>query len=418
MTADERYAHVVQGYAEHVNPFLAKLMNFAGFGVEDHAEGCWLWDHEGRKFLDCLGGYGCFSLGHRHPRVIEAVKAQLDLMPLSSKVFFGEKQAELATKLAQIAPGNLEFSFFCNSGAEAVEGALKFARKVTGRTRIISTHGGYHGKTLGALSVTGRDKYKINLGDLITDVEYVDFGDEVGLYRHLNSDVAAVIIEPIQGEGGIHAAPDGYLCAIRGGCTETGALMILDEVQTGLGRTGKMWGADWHGVEPDLMTLAKSLGGGVMPIGAVMGTPEVWRKVFGENPLFHTSTFGGNPLACAAGVAAIDVVLDEGLVERSLAMGDRMMDGLREVAGRHSDLVKEVRGRGLMIGVEFTMDDVGELVIGQMTKRGVIAAYFLNNPRVIRFEPPLIITDEEVDLAVKVFGESVAETAELLAGVA
>lgn len=415
MNADALHAHVVQQYADHLNPGLAKLMNFAGFGVELDGEGCYLRDHEGRKYLDCLGSYGVFSLGHRHPRVVDAVHRQLDKMPLSGKVFFNPLQAELATRLAHLAPAGIDYCFFSNSGTEAVEAALKFAKGATGRPKIVSTLGGYHGKTLGALSVTGREKYRAPFEPLMPGGHFVPFGDVDAAVQAIDEHTAAVIIEVVQGEGGIHVAPTGYLTALRQRTREVGALMIVDEVQTGMGRTGTMFACEHEQIEPDLITLAKALGGGVMPIGATLGTAAVWEAVYGKNPLMHTSTFGGNPLACAAALAAIEVTLEEGLCERARVMGARMMEGLRGVQQAHADLISEVRGLGLMIGVEFSMDEVGELVIAQMTKRGVIAAYTLNNPRVIRIEPPLILSESEVDLAVQTFGEAVAETADILA---
>jgi len=425
MDADAFHAQVVDQYSQHINPALAKLMNFAGFGVEVRGEGCYLFDHEGRQYLDCLGSYGVFSLGHRHPKVVEAVTAQLNALPMSGKVFFNPRQAELATRLAAISPKGLELCFFSNSGAEAVEAALKFAKGATGRSKIISTIGSFHGKTLGTLSVTGREKYRRMFNPLMPGAEFVPYpapgspADALEtMLRAIDDTTAAVIIETVQGEGGIHLAAPGALAAIRARTREVGALMIVDEVQTGMGRTGRLFGCDHEGIEPDIMTLAKALGGGVMPIGATLFTESVGSAIFSENPLMHTSTFGGNPLACAAAIATLDVIESEGLCERAGLMGERMMAGLREMQSRHSDLVSEVRGIGLMIGVEFSMDEVGELVIAQMTKRGVIAAYTLNNPRVIRIEPPLIISEAQVDEAVRVFDEAITETGELLAMIA
>jgi putrescine aminotransferase len=414
MDQDRYHAEVTNRFSEYVNPYLGRLMNFAGFGVEMHAEGCYVTDHEGRRYLDCLGGYGVFSLGHRHPKVIEAVKRQLDQMPLSCKVFFSSPMGELAEKLSHLAPEGLQYTFFSNSGAEAVEAALKFAKGSTGRSKLVSTHGGYHGKTLGSLAVTGREKYQKRFTPLLPGAVFVDFGDAAAAVAAIDSETAAMIIEVVQGEGGIHVAPTGYLKAIRERCDAVGALLIVDEVQTGLGRTGSMFAIEQEGVKPDLMTLAKCLGGGVMPIGATMGTAEIWDSLYSENPLIHTSTFGGNPLASAAGLAALQVIEEEGLVERSRVMGDRMLAMFRDVQSRHTDLMSEARGRGLMIGLEFTMDEVGELTIAQMTKRGMIAAYTLNNPRVIRIEPPLIISDDDVRFAVETFESALVETKELL----
>jgi len=414
MTPDQLQADVVRKYSEHINPYLARLMNFAGFGVEIQAEGCIMRDQDGREYLDFLGGYGVFSLGHRNPKVVQAVKDQLDKMPLSGKTFFGSKQADLAEKIAQITPDGLQYTFFSNSGAEAVEAALKFAKGTTKRSKIVSTHGGYHGKTIGALSVTGREKYQKPFEPLMPGAVFVNYADAAAACAEIDENTACFIVETLQGEGGIHVPPPGYMKAVRERCTEVGALLIADEVQTGLGRTGKMFGCEHDVISPDIMTLAKALGGGVMPIGATVFTQQVCDAIFSVNPLAHTSTFGGNPLACAAGLAAISVIEEEGLVEQSRIKGERVMNGLKAIQAKH-DLIGEVRGQGLMIGVEFTMDEVGELVIGQMVKRGMVAAYTLNNPRVIRLEPPLIVSDAQIDQALQILDEAVGETAELLA---
>jgi len=418
MDSDALYNDVVDKYYKFVNPHLAKLLSFAGFGVEMYGEGCYIYDHEGRQFLDCLGGYGSFALGHRHPKVVEAAKQQLDRLPLSGKAFFGKQMCDLAAKLAGIAPKGLQYSFFCNSGAEAVEAALKFAKISTGRFRFVSTHGAYHGKTIGALSVTGRAKYQKPFEPLMPGVTFVDYGDTKAAFEAIDDTTAAMIVEPIQGEGGIIIPPEGYLLALRQHCDRHGALLIVDEVQTCLGRTGDMFASNHEGITPDLMPLAKQIGGGVMPLGVCMGTPEVWEGVFSQNPLVHTSTFGGNPVACAAGLAAIEVIQEEGLVERSRTMGEIFKSQLKEMALKHSDLVSDVRGRGLMIGVEFSMDEVGELTIAQMLKRGMCAAYTLNNPRVIRLEPPLIINEDQIRFAVETMDASLTETSELLASFA
>ena len=415
MDADEIYASVVAKTARYLNPNLAKLMAFAGFGAEMRGEGCYLFDHEGRKFLDCLGGYGTFSLGHRHPAVVGAVRDGLDRLGMSAKAFFSPNAADLAELLAQNSPEGLELAFFSNSGTEAVEAALKFAKGSTGRPGIVSTLGSYHGKTLGALSTTGREKYRKKFEPLMPGVSFVPFGDAEAAANAVTDETAAFIVEPVQGEGGILLPPDGYLRAVREACDRHGALMIADEVQTGLGRTGFLWGVEHDGVAPDVLTSAKALGGGVMPIGATLYTPAVYEGVFGDNPMAHTSTFGGNPLACAAALAAVRTLIAEELPRRSAEMGERLLKGLGEVGAKHGDTVGDVRGRGLMVGLEFREDEVGELVVASLLKRGVCVAYALNNPRVLRFEPPLIIEAHEVDFAVEAVGEAIKETEELLA---
>ncbi len=414
---DAVLGRVIYQYNRFVNPGLARLLAFAGYGVEQRAEGCYLYDHTGRKFLDCLGGYGMFGLGHRHPRLIAAAKQALDEQPMPSKVFFSAHVGALAEKLAEITPGDLQFSFFCNSGTEAVEGAVKAARAASGRHGIISTHGGYHGKSFGSLSLTGREKFQKPFEPLLSGVKFVQFGDAAAVEKAVDGSIGAVIVEPIQGESGIHVPPEGYLREIRKICDERGIVFILDEVQTGFARTGDMFAMNHEQVVPDIATFAKGLSGGIVPIGAFMGTPKVWDALFGENPVVHTSTFGGGPLACRVALAAIEVIEEERLCENSSARGEQMLKGLQQVKNRFPELLSAVRGRGLMIGAEFAIDDAAELCIAQMVKRDVVAAYTLNNPRVIRFEPPLTINHAQVDEAVNVFGEAVAETAELVAAV-
>lgn len=417
MTSESFVNAVIQKYQDYVNPGLAGLMKFGGFGdVEESASGCVLRTVSGAEYIDFLGGYGVFTVGHRHPKVVEAVQRQLGKMPLSTRTFFNAPMADLAEKLAAIAPGNLQFSFFCNSGTEAVEGALKIARIASGKPGVVCTTGGYHGKSMGALSATGRDVFRRPFEPLVPGFAHVPFDDVSALDAALGDDTAAVIVEPVQGEGGIVCPGDHYLSDVRDICTRRAVYLILDEVQTGLGRTGAMFGADHWGVTPDLMTLAKALGGGVMPIGAVIGTPEIWKKAFGENPLIHTSTFGGNPLACAAGLAALEVIEEEGLVQAARERGAQLLEGLRQVREAQPEALTEVRGMGLMIGAEFAVKDVAELAINGMARRGVIAAYTLNNPKVIRFEPPLVVTAEQVSRVVDAFGEAVAESVEMLEG--
>lgn len=408
----------IEKYVAYVNPTLANLMRFAGFGdVEASAKGIYVTDYSGNRYIDCLGGYGVFSLGHRHPTVVAAVEEQLNSMPLSSKIFFNKPLADLCELLAEITPGRLQYSFICNSGTEAIEGAIKAARIYTKRSEFICTLGGFHGKSLGSLSATGREIYREPFQPLVPGFVHVPFGDIGAVAEVISEKTAAVIVEPIQGEGGIHIPPEDYLPGLRELCTQNGALLIVDEVQTGLGRTGKMFAVEHWGVEPDIMTLAKALGGGVMPIGAFIGTPEIWDAMFRENPLMHTSTFGGNPLACRAAIAAIHVTRADDLPGRAARLGERFLGKLREVQAKHPDALADVRGLGLMIGAEFTHEDIGELVIGGLARRGVIAAYTLNNPKVIRFEPPLIIDEDQLDVVAEIFDESIAEATELLKGI-
>jgi putrescine aminotransferase len=403
-------AEVTRCYREFISPDLARLLRITGFGsMEVRAEGVWVYDQQGKRYLDFSGGYGVFSLGHRHPKVVAAVKDQLDSLALSSRVFFNPLQAKLAERLASLTPGDLKFSFFSNSGTEAIEAALKAARLATGRPGFVSTLGSYHGKTLGGLSVSGRHTYKEPFEPLIPGCRVIPFGDLGALDAALDDTIAGFLVEPVQGEGGIHVATTEYLTGARRLCEERGVLLIADEVQSGLCRTGRWFAVDHANVVPDIMTLAKALGGGVMPIGATVMTPTV-AKAYQGRPLLHTSTFGGNPLACRAALAALEVMEQEGLADKAAKAGSYLMHGLRVLASEFSDLITEVRGQGLMVGVEFSQDKFGGSVIFEMVKRQVIAVYTLNQPKVLRFEPALNVETEEIESALQALKESLVET--------
>ncbi|MER3426424.1 MAG: putrescine aminotransferase, partial [Thermoleophilia bacterium] len=263
-------------FEKHINPGLAGLLRFTGLDrVESHAEGVYVWDTTGKRYLDFLGLYGTLNLGHRHPKVVEAVKRQLDRMPMSVRVLVSEPTARLAARLSEVTPEGLEMVFFGNSGAEAVEAAFKLARIYTGKPEILTTEGGFHGKTMGALSLTPKPEYQDPVRPLVPGVKAVPYGDARALEEAITPRTAAVIVEPIQGEGGIRVPPEGYLREVRRITREKGVLMIADEVQTGMGRTGKLWATNWEEVEPDILTSAKALGGGVMPIGATLCRPEI-----------------------------------------------------------------------------------------------------------------------------------------------
>jgi len=407
---------VVARYQRYLNAGIASLHKFMGAeAVEWRAQGSSIWDSEGREYLDLLSGFGTMALGHRPPAVVAAVKEQLDRMPLASRVLFSQPAADLAAALGDLLPGAIEKSFFCHSGTEAVEGALKLARLHTGRPGIVAAEGGFHGKTLGALSVSGREVYRRPFQPLLPGVTQVPFGDAGALEREVDSQTAAVILEPIQGEGGVIVPPDDYLAAARAVCDRTGALLILDEVQTGFGRTGAMFACQQAGVVPDIICLAKALGGGVMPLGAFASTPPIWAALE-TNPYLHSSTLGGNPLACAAGLAALREIQQRDLPARARRLGEHALARLAAIKSDHPSIVAEVRGRGLLIGVQFTDSDIAGLVIAGLLQRRVIAAYTLNNPEVIRIEPALTIAEDDLDRGLGALAESVAQAEELVAG--
>lgn len=398
---------------DYVNPSLARVLKFSSMDkVEESASGMVVKDDKGNEYLDFCGGYGVFNLGHSNPEVVAAVKDQLDRISLSSKIFISKPMVGLAGELARITPGDLKYSFFCNSGTEAVEASIKLARLATGRTRIVGMEGAFHGKTMGSLSVSGRDLYKRPFEPLVPETARVAFGDPGGLRRAVDDSTAAVILEPIQGEGGVIIPPVGFLKSVREICDERGALMIADEVQTGMGRTGAMFAVEHEKVVPDMMTLAKALGGGIMPIGALVGNERVW-KALSPYPLIHTSTFGGGALACTAALKTIEIVERDLLAERAKEMGAYLMAGLKGVTEKHPKTVDSVRGKGLMIGVELTKEGFGGTVIPHMIRNGVILAYTLNNQKVLRFEPPLIVEKNHIDRCLEVFDEALYEAEKL-----
>jgi putrescine aminotransferase len=381
----------------YLNPSYGRKLCGAEGAVEFKDGGVYTFDNHGKRYLDCLGGFGIFNVGHRHPKVIDAVKKQLDQLCLHSQDLLNPWAAHLAKQLAAITPGDLQYSFFCNSGSEAVEGAIKLARLYTGKTRIISTRNSYHGVTMGALSATGREVFRRPFEPLLNGFAHVPFGDLSALAKAITKDTAAVILEPIQGEGGIIIPPDRYLRKVRKLTQKRGVLLILDEIQTGLGRTGKMFACEHEGVTPDIICLAKALGGGVMPIGCFTSTAEIWR-VLEPNPSIHNSTFGGNPLACAAASACIETLLEENLPTRAARMGEYFLDRLKALVKLYPNYLADARGRGLLLGLEFQSKELRERVQVELFHKGVLVAATMNANRTIRIEPPLIITELQINL--------------------
>ena len=404
----------ISKYEKYINPSQARLFRFMGLAsVEGSAEGWTITDSEGKQFIDCLGGYGMFALGHRNPAVVKAVEDALHTMPMCGKVLFNRQMADLAEKLAEITPGELQYSFFVNSGTEAVEGCLKVARLATKRTKFVAAENAFYGKTMGSLTATGRDLYRDPFKPLLDGFTHVPYGDIEAIKNAVDEETAAVILEPIQGEGGIIVPPDGYLRQVKEVCEAKGALLIADEVQTGIGRTGEWFGVNHDGVTPDLMACAKALGGGVMPIGAIIGTPRAWQGLI-EAPFLHTSTFGGNQLACAAGIAAIKYIQEEDLLRRGRETGAYFKAGLEKIMQEYPEVIAQVRGRGMMIGIELTKEGAGGMLMSLMIDKKIIVAYTLNNPKVIRIEPPLIMPVEVVDHVLEEFREAVKMTADAI----
>lgn len=413
-TGNKTAEDVLSRVERHLNPGLARVFRFMGLETfEVSGEGVWVTDALGDRYLDFSSGYGVMVHGYRHPKIVEAAKRQLDKMAMSSRVLPTREAADLAELLAEVTPGDLRYTFFSNSGAESVEAALKFARLATHRTKVIATEGAFHGKTMGALTLSGRDMYRLPFAPLVPEIVHVPFGDANAAEEAIDETTAAFITEPIQGEGGIRVPPDGYLRDLREMTRRKGALLIMDEVQSGMGRTGKLWAFEHEGIVPDLMTAAKALGGGIIPLGATVGTPEAM-GFFDEKPLIHTSTFGGNPLAAAVGQAAIRVLLEEELPQRAEIQGGKILAFGKLLQERYPRVIKEVRGRGLMIGVEVQSEGIGGAMMAEIISRKMLVVYTLNNPLVLRLMPPLTIGDDELASGMERLEESIQAVDEIV----
>jgi putrescine aminotransferase len=400
-------AAALADFSTYLNPQKVRVMRTAGLDlVEGERSGAWVWDVDGRRFLDCFTSAGSFNVGRRHPKVVAAAKEALDHLDHGNFLLCSAQKARLAERLAELAPGDLMCTTFGTGGGEAVDFALKLARGSTGRPRIVSTVNGYHGHTGFALSAGGREAFREPFEPLIPEFAFVPFGDAEALRAAVDDRTAAVILEPIQGEGGIVVPPAGYLTAAREACDAVGARLIFDEIQTGMGRTGRWFASQHEGVVPDVMTVAKSLGGSLAAISATIYTEEM-REFLIPHPFIHLSTFGGSDLACAIALATLEVIEEEGLVDNAAAMGDRLLAGLGELAARHPDMIAETRGRGLMTGVKYREDSHGPRMSYQLSQRGVLAIYSGNEPSVMRLMPSLVVGPDEIDLLLSALDESI-----------
>lgn len=362
--------------------------------------GARLWDIDGKEYVDCMGGYGVSIVGHSNPRVVEAISRQAERLITCHGSIYNDVRAELLEKLVKIAPSGLSRVFLCNTGTESVESALKLARKHTGKPEIIAMVGGYHGKTMGALSATWGARYREPFEPLVPGFKFVPFGSTEKVVEVMTEKTAAVIVEPIQGEGGIHVAPEGYLKSLREICDQKGVLLIFDEVQTSFGRTGKMWASDHWGVVPDILCVAKAIAGGC-PMGAMLAKDAVMSSFKTGD---HTSTFGGNPLACAAASATIDFITENNLPERAAELGSYFKDGLRELQTRYR-IVREVRGLGLMLALESRFEIQNILL--NAVKRGLLMLY--SGRTVLRLLPPLVIEKEQIAQTLSLLDSLLAE---------
>ncbi len=402
-------SEVVAAYRQHVNTGMARLFELMHSPMEVcSADPNFIVDEHGAQYLDCAG-YCVFLLGHRHPAVVAAVQEQLARHPVSSRVLINGPLAVAATQLADVAPPNLEYVWFGNSGAEVVEAALKLAA-ANGRRRWISMEGGYHGKSLGALSVTGREAYRAPFSSLLPHVDFLPYGDIDALHRALagTDGDSALIIEALQSEAGVIIPPHGYLKAVSDACHRHGCFLIVDEISTGMGRTGAWWRCQTEFMEPDILLAGKALGGGVLPVSALIATPSAFLP-FNKEPLLHTATFSGSPLACAAVVAAIAAVRDDDVISKAQRIGAHLLSEIQSLAALHEGArVSSVRGAGLLIGIEFHEEHQAADFMLEMMSQRILVSHSLNAHRVVRLTPPATITDRNVEQLLTAVAESFA----------
>lgn len=399
----------LEDFARFINPQKVRVMKAAGLDIiEGERSGAWVTDIDGSRYLDCFTSAGSFNVGRRNPRVVAAAHRAIDHLDNGNFLLCSQAKAELAAKLAAITPGDLSCTMFGTGGGEAIDFAIKLARGASGRHVIISTVNGYHGHTGFALSAGGRAAFREPFEPLMPEFEQVPFGDLGALEAAVDENTAAVLLEPIQGEGGIVVAPPGYLAGARAACDRAGALLILDEIQSGLGRTGRLWASEHDGVVPDIMATAKSLGGSLVPISATVFTEDL-REFLIPSPFIHLSTFGGSDLACAVALEVIAVIEETGLVEHAAAMGERLFTGLDAIARAHPDVINEVRGRGLMAGIQYSEDSLGPRMSYHLARHGILAVYSGNEPSVMRLMPSLVIEADEIDLLLEAMERAIGD---------
>jgi acetylornithine/LysW-gamma-L-lysine aminotransferase len=362
--------------------------------------GAHVWDIDGKEYIDCMGGYGVALVGHQNQRVNNAIKEQLDKIITVHSSLYNKTREEFLKMLIGLAPKGLTQVHLNNSGAEAIEAAIKFARKFTGKKGMVAMKGSYHGKSFGALSLTFGPKYRKPFEPLVEKVSFASFGDIESLRSVIDDETAFVILEPIQGESGIIVAPEGFLQEVRKLCDEKGILLIFDEIQAGLGRTGRLWACDHWNTAPDILCLAKGIAGGV-PMGATLVRPDILASM---NKGEHSSTFGGNPISCAAGIAALKALTEDGLIENSEKMGKIFREGLEKLKEKHT-MIREIRGKGLMIGIEMKFE-IKDILMG-LIKEGILMLYSGRN--ILRILPPLVISEDDITKVLHVLDSILTE---------
>lgn len=400
-------------FDNHINPGFLEYRKSAGsddMAMEWMSNGDTFVDLHGNTYIDCLGGFGAFNCGHRHPKVVETVTNQLAKQPLSSAELIDANRSLLARILADVTPGDLQYTFFTSSGTEAIECGMKMATLATGRHYYVAFKNDFHGKTMGALSLTSKEHFRGPFLPLMQGTRHAPFGDLDYLKKMIDVMAftgelpAAIIYEPIQGEGGVQIPPDDFIPGIREICDKYDIMMVADEVQAGMGRTGYLFATDYSNVAPDILCLGKSISGSVVPLSACVCTERAFRGMF-PDPLLHSTTTGGNPLATSAGIAAFNVILSEDLCGRAKTSGAIFMAGLEKLNKKYPELMPTYRGRGLMIAMEFCDGDMGYEVVFEAFNRKLLLSGSLINAKTIRIEPPLNITEEHIYRALEILDE-------------
>tara|TARA_B100002049_G_C16067736_1_gene371273 strand:+ start:240 stop:1415 length:1176 start_codon:yes stop_codon:yes gene_type:complete len=364
--------------------------------------GSHVWDVDGNEFIDCMGAYGVAIVGHKNQRVNDAIKNQIEKIISVHSSFYNKTRENFLEALLRVSPKKLSNIYLGNSGTEAVEAAIKFSRKYTGKKGMIAMKGSYHGRTMGSLSLTFAPKYKKSFEPLVENTQFCEFGNIHELESKINSDTGFIIVEPIQGESGINPAPDGFLQQIRKLCDEKNIVLVFDEVQCGLGRTGKMWACEHWNIIPDILCTSKGLAGGI-PMSATLTKPEILGSMEkGE----QSSTFGGNPLACAASIATLTALTTDGLIDNSAKMGSLLLSGLEKLKNKHH-IIREIRGKGLMIAIEFEVD-VKNLLIDAIKHRIIFLFSLYSDKNIFRLLPPLVFTENDVFEVLRVLDEIIS----------
>jgi putrescine aminotransferase len=418
-----KHDDVLNAYREHLNPNNAAFLERVGLDCAvEEASGALIHDQRGREFIDFVAGYGIFNLGHNPPRVVAALKRELEGRPLWGRPFLNEPLAELAAKLAEISPGDLSRVFLCSTGAEAVESAIKLARLATRRDEIVAAKGAFHGFTMGALSASGIPGQSRPFKPLLPGFKHVPFGDAEALEGELSDNTAAVLLEPYQAEVGAATPPDGYLKNVRDICDRAGVLLIVDEVRTGIGRTGPVFaveledvtpdvlvvGKSLADVTPDVLVVGKSLAGGIVPIGAILARTDIWGR-FGLSFSMSASSFAGNRLACVSALAALSTLEEDGVLDAGRRAADALWPGLEKLVEDYPDLVVRLTGKGMLVGVHLTNNRVADDVVTRTIAGGLLTGTAFCNGRCILIEPPLVVSPGDVDRGIEIFRSALDE---------